>query len=63
MVVGLQLGAGPSGQSLVHWWGVEWLACLGLGLLVPQDFFLTTRSTSFVSSGYSGWLGGLMLHD
>ena len=30
VVVGLQLGAGPSGQPLVHWWVVVWLVCLGL---------------------------------
>ena len=39
VVVGLQLGAGPSGPSLVHWWGVVWLACLGLGLWLPLNFF------------------------
>ena len=30
VVVGLQLGAGPSGQPLVHWWVFVWLVCLGL---------------------------------
>ena len=50
VVVGLQLGAGPSEPSLVHWWEVEWLACLGLGLWLPPICFLTT-------------LSGLTLHD
>ena len=44
VVVGLQLGAGPSEPSLVHWWEVEWLACLGLGLWLPPICFLTTLS-------------------
>ena len=58
VVVGLQLGAETSAQSLVHWWVVEWLACLGFGLLVPQHFFFlphTRRRLRPVGTA-AGWV-------
>ena len=39
VVVGLQLGAGPSGQPIVHWWVVVWLGRLGLGHFVLRSFW------------------------
>ena len=43
-----QLGAGRSEPPLVHWWGVEWLTCLGLALRFPLPAFVSYYSLDVV---------------